>query len=81
MADFAFRCAEGLTVDQSQTGYQESPQTYQSLVPLNGQFSPAVEGSHSPFVSAEGPSTLHSKSSPSVEKLRRDPSAFCRSGV
>uniref|UniRef100_A0A3P9DJP7 ETS1-related protein n=1 Tax=Maylandia zebra TaxID=106582 RepID=A0A3P9DJP7_9CICH len=30
----------------SQTGYQESPQTYQNLVPQTGQFSPAVEGSH-----------------------------------
>ncbi|XP_040020444.2 ETS1-related protein isoform X1 [Gasterosteus aculeatus] len=64
---------EGLTVDQSQTGYQESPQTYQSLVPLNGQFSPAVEGSHSPFVSAEGPSTLHSETEPSYSRHSAEP--------
>uniref|UniRef100_A0A3Q3X8G9 ETS domain-containing protein n=1 Tax=Mola mola TaxID=94237 RepID=A0A3Q3X8G9_MOLML len=31
---------------QPQTGYQDSPQMYQSLVPQNGQFSPALEGSH-----------------------------------
>ncbi|XP_030015208.1 ETS1-related protein isoform X2 [Sphaeramia orbicularis] len=36
-----------------QTGYQESLQTYQSVVPQNGQFSPAVEGSHSPFLPAK----------------------------
>ncbi|XP_031723374.1 ETS1-related protein isoform X1 [Anarrhichthys ocellatus] len=52
---------DGLTVDQSQTGYQESPQTYQSLVPQNGQFSPAVEGSHSPFLTAKGSNTLQSE--------------------
>ncbi|KAM6995404.1 ETS1-related protein isoform 1-T1 [Tautogolabrus adspersus] len=54
---------DGLTVDQSQTGYQESPQTYQSLVPQNGQFSPAIEGSNSPFVGlpAKGSNTLQSE--------------------
>ncbi|XP_026172996.1 ETS1-related protein isoform X2 [Mastacembelus armatus] len=52
---------DGLTVDQSQTGYQESPQTYQNLVPQNGQFSPAVEGSHSPFLTGKGPNTLQSE--------------------
>ncbi|XP_073341569.1 ETS1-related protein isoform X1 [Pagrus major] len=53
--------ADGLTVDQPQTGYQESPQTYQSLVPQNGQFSPAMEGSHSPFLTAKGSNTLQSE--------------------
>ncbi|XP_026226499.1 ETS1-related protein isoform X2 [Anabas testudineus] len=52
---------DGLTIDQSQSGYQESPQTYQSLVPQNGQFSPAMEGSHSPFVTAKGSNTLQSE--------------------
>uniref|UniRef100_A0A8C6KNX5 ETS1-related protein n=1 Tax=Nothobranchius furzeri TaxID=105023 RepID=A0A8C6KNX5_NOTFU len=42
-------CSDGLSVDQSQTGYQENLQTYQNLLPQNRQFSPAVEGSHSPF--------------------------------
>lgn len=48
-------------MDQSQRGYQESPQTYQSLVPQTGQFSPAVEGSHSPFLTGKGSNTLQSK--------------------
>ncbi|KAM7421393.1 hypothetical protein PAMA_015496 [Pampus argenteus] len=52
---------DGLTVDQSQTGYQESLHTYQSMVPQNGQFSPAMEGSHSPFLTAKGSSTLQSE--------------------
>ncbi|XP_041648553.1 ETS1-related protein isoform X2 [Cheilinus undulatus] len=53
---------DGLTVDQPQTGYQESPQTYQSLVPQNpGQFSPAMEGSNSSFVPAKGSNTLQSE--------------------
>ncbi|XP_074508910.1 ETS1-related protein isoform X2 [Sebastes fasciatus] len=52
---------DGLTVDQSPTGYQESPQTYQSLVPQTGQFSPALEGSHSPFLTAKGSNTLQSE--------------------
>ncbi|CAJ1062827.1 ETS1-related protein isoform X2 [Xyrichtys novacula] len=52
---------DGLTVDQPQTGYQESPQTYQSLVPQNGQFSPAMEGGSSPFVAAKGSNTLQSE--------------------
>nr|XP_046256625.1 ETS1-related protein isoform X2 [Scatophagus argus] len=50
---------DGLTVEQPQTGYQES--TYQGLVPQNGQFSPAVEGSHSPFLTAKGANTLQSE--------------------
>uniref|UniRef100_A0A3Q3FHX2 ETS1-related protein n=1 Tax=Kryptolebias marmoratus TaxID=37003 RepID=A0A3Q3FHX2_KRYMA len=33
-----------------QSGYQESLQTYQNLPAQNRQFSPAVEGSHSPFL-------------------------------
>ncbi|XP_067366729.1 ETS1-related protein isoform X2 [Channa argus] len=49
---------DGLSVDLSQTGYLESPQTYQSLVPQNGQFSPAMEGSHSPFVPGKASNTL-----------------------
>ncbi|XP_053699544.1 ETS1-related protein isoform X1 [Synchiropus splendidus] len=37
-------------VDQSQTlSYQDSAQTYQNLVPQTGQFSPVMEGGHSPF--------------------------------
>lgn len=30
-------------------------------MPQNGQFSPAMEGSHSPFLTAKGPNTLQSK--------------------
>ncbi|KAM9851754.1 ETS1-related protein isoform 2-T2 [Aulostomus maculatus] len=52
---------DGLMVDQAQTGYQEPAQTYQSLVPQNGQFSPAVEGSHSPFLTGRGSNTLQSE--------------------
>ncbi|XP_013884193.1 ETS1-related protein [Austrofundulus limnaeus] len=33
-----------------QNGYQESLQTYQNLSTQTGQFSPSVEGSHSPFL-------------------------------
>ncbi|XP_028436993.1 ETS1-related protein isoform X2 [Perca flavescens] len=51
----------GLTVDQSPTGYQDSPQAYHSLVPQNGQFSPAMEGSHSPFLTAKGSNALQSE--------------------
>lgn len=46
-------------MDQPQTGYQESPQTYQSLMPQNGQFSPAIEAS-SPFVATKGSNALQS---------------------
>ncbi|XP_076006316.1 ETS1-related protein isoform X2 [Genypterus blacodes] len=51
---------DGLTLDQSQTGYQESPQAYQSLVPQNSQFSPGMESSNSPFLTAKGGTTLQS---------------------
>lgn len=54
-------CTDGLAVDQSQTRYQESPQTYQNLVPQTGQFSPAVEGSHSPFLTGTGSNSVQSK--------------------
>ncbi|XP_037128860.1 ETS1-related protein isoform X2 [Syngnathus acus] len=43
---------DGLMVEQHQvSGYQEpgANQSYQSLVPQSGRFSPATEGSHSPF--------------------------------
>ncbi|KAF3839502.1 hypothetical protein F7725_018219 [Dissostichus mawsoni] len=66
---------DGLTVGQSQTGYHESLQTYQSLVPQNGQFSPALEGSHSPFLTAKGTSqseTDHSFSCHSAELYDSD---------
>ncbi|XP_029360761.1 ETS1-related protein isoform X2 [Echeneis naucrates] len=52
---------DGLTLDQSQPGYQGSPQTYQSLVPQSGQFSPAMEGSHSPFLTGKGSNTLQNE--------------------
>ncbi|KAK5612311.1 hypothetical protein CRENBAI_016299 [Crenichthys baileyi] len=52
---------DGLNVDQSLTGYQESLQTYQNLVPQAGQFSPAVESSHSPFLTGKGSNTLQNK--------------------
>uniref|UniRef100_A0A3Q0T894 ETS1-related protein n=1 Tax=Amphilophus citrinellus TaxID=61819 RepID=A0A3Q0T894_AMPCI len=54
-------CWYGLTVDQSQTGYQEPLQTYPSSAPQTGQFSPAVEGSHSPFLTGTGSNTLQSE--------------------
>ncbi|MED6254658.1 hypothetical protein ATANTOWER_031077 [Ataeniobius toweri] len=59
---------DGLTVDQSLTGYQESLQTYQNLVPQAGQFSPAVESSHSPFLTGKGSNTLQSKISSQLVK-------------
>lgn len=73
---------DGLTVDQPQTGYQESPQTYQSLVPQNGQFSPAVEGSHSPFLTGKGANALQSETDQSFSAElyksdgQRQPSSF-----
>ncbi|KAK5892075.1 hypothetical protein CesoFtcFv8_012492 [Champsocephalus esox] len=66
---------DGLTVGPSQTGYHESLQTYQSLVPQNGQFSPALDGSHSPFLTAKGTSqseTDHSFSCHSAELYDSD---------
>lgn len=48
-------------MEQPQTGYQDSSQTYQSLVPQSGQFSPAMEGSHSPFLTGKAANTLPSK--------------------
>lgn len=53
--------ADGLTAEQPQTGYQDSQQTYHSLVPQNGQFSPDLEGSHSPFLTAKGANALQSR--------------------
>uniref|UniRef100_A0A3Q2PCS1 ETS1-related protein n=1 Tax=Fundulus heteroclitus TaxID=8078 RepID=A0A3Q2PCS1_FUNHE len=53
---------DGPTLDQSQTGYQESSQTYQNLVPqAPGQFSPALGSSHSPFLAEKGSNTLQNK--------------------
>ncbi|XP_024114237.1 ETS1-related protein isoform X2 [Oryzias melastigma] len=44
--------------DQSQAGYQEAPPSYQSLVSQDGQFSPAVEASHSPFLTGQPSNVL-----------------------
>ncbi|KAM4581203.1 ETS1-related protein isoform 2-T2 [Odontesthes bonariensis] len=52
---------DGLALNPTQTGYQETAQTYQSLVPQNGQFSPALEGSHSPFLTGKGSNTLQNE--------------------
>ncbi|XP_068613572.1 ETS1-related protein [Brachionichthys hirsutus] len=49
---------DGLMGEQPQTGYQEP---YQSLEPQSGQFSPAMEGSHSPFLTGKGANTLQSE--------------------
>lgn len=48
-------------MEHPQTGFQDSPQSYQSLVAQNGQFSPAMEGSHSPFLPVKGAGTLQSR--------------------
>ncbi|XP_069032147.1 ETS1-related protein [Embiotoca jacksoni] len=56
-----------LTVDQ--TGYQESPHTYQNLVAQNGPFSPSVEGSRSSFLPGEGSTALHGET---LEALKPD---------
>ncbi|XP_054637789.1 ETS1-related protein isoform X2 [Dunckerocampus dactyliophorus] len=55
---------DGLMVEQPPAGFQESgaPQTYPSLAPQSGQFSPAVEGSHSPFVSGTPSNASQSES-------------------
>lgn len=53
---------DGLAMEQTQSGYQESLQTYQNLLPQAGQFSPAVESSHSPFLPAKGSNASQSKS-------------------
>ncbi|TMS10782.1 hypothetical protein E3U43_019775 [Larimichthys crocea] len=60
-ASHLYDTKDGLTVDQPQTGYQESQQTYQTLVSQNGQFSPAMDGSHSPFLTGKAASTLQSE--------------------
>ncbi|XP_041843892.1 ETS1-related protein isoform X2 [Melanotaenia boesemani] len=64
--------------DQSQTGYLETSQTYQNLVPQNGQFSPALEGSHSPFLTGKAPNTLQSEADQSFYKSdgQRQSSSF-----
>ncbi|XP_076742256.1 uncharacterized protein LOC112432107 isoform X1 [Maylandia zebra] len=69
---------DGLAVDQSQTGYQESPQTYQNLVPQTGQFSPAVEGSHSPFLTGAGSNSVQSETDQSYfdSDAQRQSSSF-----
>ncbi|XP_047453659.1 ETS1-related protein isoform X2 [Mugil cephalus] len=64
---------DGPTVDQT-PGYQEPLQTYQSLVPQSGQFSPAVEGSHSPFVA--GPAQSETDQSYYDSDGQRQPSSF-----
>lgn len=52
-----------LTVEQPQSGFQDSTQPYQSLaVAQNGQFSPSMEGSHSPFLAGKGAGTLPGES-------------------
>ncbi|TWW80149.1 ETS1-related protein isoform X1 [Takifugu flavidus] len=48
---------DGLMVEQPQNSYQESPM-YQSLVPQNGQFSPALEGAHNSFLNGKGGNIL-----------------------
>ncbi|CAI5661652.1 unnamed protein product [Oreochromis niloticus] len=67
---------DGLAVDQSQTGYQESPQTYQNLVSQTGQFSPAVEGSHSPFLTGTGSNSVQSETDQSYSDAQRQSSCF-----
>ncbi|XP_061574513.1 ETS1-related protein [Cololabis saira] len=69
---------DGLTVDQPQAGYQESPQTYQNLVTQNGQFSPALEGSHSPFLAGKGSTALRCETDQSYydSEGQRQPSSF-----
>ncbi|XP_056142095.1 ETS1-related protein [Lampris incognitus] len=52
---------DGLTLDQSQTGFQESTQTYQTLIPQNGQFSPGMEDGNSPFLPGKGGNALQSE--------------------
>ncbi|XP_014892406.1 ETS1-related protein isoform X1 [Poecilia latipinna] len=52
---------DGLTLDQNQTGYQETLQTYQNL-PQAGPFSPGLEGSHSPFLTRRGSNPFQNKS-------------------
>ncbi|XP_028985602.1 ETS1-related protein isoform X2 [Betta splendens] len=68
--------ADGLA-DPSHTGYQEPPQTYQSLVPQSGQFSPAMEGSHS-FSAGKGSNSLQSETDRSYYDSvgPRQPSSF-----
>lgn len=46
-------------MEQPQNGYQESPM-YQSLVPQNRQFSPALDGTHSPFQNGKEGNILES---------------------
>ncbi|XP_029927945.1 ETS1-related protein isoform X2 [Myripristis murdjan] len=52
---------DGLMLDQTQAGYQESPQTYQSLVHQTGQFSPGMEDGNSHFLPGKGGNTLQSE--------------------
>ncbi|XP_015250688.1 PREDICTED: protein C-ets-1-like isoform X2 [Cyprinodon variegatus] len=70
---------DGLTGDQSQTGgYQEAQQTYQNLVPQAAQFSPALEGRHSPFLAGKGSNPLQNKTDQSFYEAdgRRQTSSF-----
>uniref|UniRef100_A0A3B3UCZ5 ETS1-related protein n=1 Tax=Poecilia latipinna TaxID=48699 RepID=A0A3B3UCZ5_9TELE len=61
----------GLTLDQNQTGYQETLQTYQNL-PQAGPFSPGLEGSHSPFLTRRGSNPFQSETlSPAAHRSRK----------
>ncbi|XP_024253272.1 protein C-ets-2 isoform X2 [Oncorhynchus tshawytscha] len=65
--------SDGLTLDQSQAGFQDSTQTYHSLVPLcspaqSGQFSPGMEDASTSNSFLPGKGTSHS-GSPSTVSL------------
>ncbi|KAM6967988.1 ETS1-related protein isoform 1-T1 [Aplochiton taeniatus] len=59
---------DGLTLDQSQPGFQESTQTYHSLVPQNERFSPGMEDTSSPFQTGKGRNALHGEAEQSFSR-------------
>lgn len=68
-------------MEQPQSGFQDSPQPYQSLaVAQNGQFSPSMEGSHSPFLAGKGAGALPGTSRPASTRHSRSCAAvqLCR---
>lgn len=61
----SLRCPGVLTVEQPQSGFQDTAQPYQSLaVAQNGQFSPSMEGSHGSFLAGKGAGTLAGMEAP-----------------
>ncbi|KAM9512536.1 ETS1-related protein isoform 1-T1 [Salvelinus alpinus] len=77
--------SDGLTLGQSQAGFQDSTQTYHSLVPLcspaqSGQFSPSMENASTcnSFLPGKGTSHRGSPSTVSLDHLNESEQSYTR---